>query len=105
MLEGGAANAPLGATVTIEIENRDVQNHAELPIGALLDDGTRTGVWVIDQQSSVVKFRDVNVERVGEENVIVTNVKPGEEIVALGAHLLKDGAQVRTSVGTKEAAN
>lgn len=105
VLEGGAANAPLGATVTIEIENRDVQNHAELPIGALLDDGTRTGVWVIDQQSSVVKFRDVNVERVGEENVVVTNVKPGEEVVALGAHLLKDGAQVRTSVGTKEVAN
>lgn len=70
-----------------------------------MDDGTRTGVWVIDQQSSVVKFRDVNVERVSEENVVVTNVKPGEEVVALGAHLLKDGAQVRTNVGTKEAAN
>ncbi|NTJ44738.1 efflux RND transporter periplasmic adaptor subunit [Agrobacterium larrymoorei] len=105
VLEGAAANAPLGATVTIEIENRDAQNHAELPIGALLDDGTRTGVWIIDQQASVVKFRDVKVERLSEENVVVTNVKPGEAVVALGAHLLKDGAPVRTGLETKEAAN
>lgn len=105
VLEGSAAAAPLGATVTIEITNRDAQDHAEIPIGALLDDGTRTGVWVIDRQSSVVKFRDVRVERMSEEKTVVTNVRAGEAVVALGAHLLKDGASVRTTAEKAQAAN
>lgn len=105
VLEGAAATAPLGATVAIEIESKEAQNHAELPIGALLDNGERTGVWVLDRQSSAVAFRGVKVERISEENVVVTNVKPGEEIVALGAHLLKDGAPVRASLGTKKASD
>lgn len=105
VLEGAAANAPLGATVTIRIDNVDAQTHAELPVGALIDDGSRTGVWVVDQQSSSVKFRDVKIERLSVEYMVVTNVRPGEVVVGLGAHLLKDGDQIRTSPDAKEAVN
>ncbi|MET0173379.1 MAG: efflux RND transporter periplasmic adaptor subunit [Agrobacterium vaccinii] len=102
VLEGAAANAPLGATVTIEVIKQGVQDHAELPLGALLDDGNRTGVWIFDQQASVVKFREVKVERLSEESVVVTNVEPGESVVAMGAHLLKDGTEVRAHRETQE---
>lgn len=104
VLQGDAAAAPLGATVTIKIPNRQAQAHAEVPVGALLDDGKRTGIWVVDQASSKVHFRDLKIERLGEENAIVSGLKPGEVVVALGAHLLVDGAQIRTRAEKAEAA-
>jgi len=104
VLQGGAAAAPLGATVTIKIPNKNAQSHAEVPVGAILDDGIRTGIWVVDEKSSAVHFRELKVERLGEEDAIVSGLKPGEAVVALGAHLLTDGATIRTSVEKAEAA-
>ncbi len=105
VLEGAAAAAPLGATVTVKIPNEDAQSHAEVPVGAIIDDGARSGVWVIDSKASTVHFREIKVERLGEEEAIVSGVKPGEDIIALGAHLLTDGASVRTTVEKAEAGN
>ena len=103
VLQGSASSSPLGATVTIRLENKAAQSHAEVPVGALLDDGVRTGVWVLNDQTSTVHFREVRVERIGEENVTVSDLPAGETVVALGAHLLKDGASVRTTVEKAEA--
>lgn len=105
VLEGAASSAPLGATVTISVQNKDEPANAEVPVGALLDDGRRTGVWIVNDQSSSVHFREVKVERIGEERAVVSNLKVGETIVALGAHLLQEGASVRTSTNKAEAAN
>lgn len=105
VLEAAAGSAALGATVTIRIANKDAQSHAEVPVGALLDNGALTGVWVIDAKSLSVHFRDVKIVRLGEENVIVSGVNTGEEVVALGAHLLTDGATVRINTEKAEAAN
>lgn len=105
VLHGSAAAAPLGATVTINLESNFSSDFAEVPLGAILDDGSRTGVWVFDGQTSTVRFRQVKVERLGEEKAIVSNVEPGETVVALGAHLLQDGASVRTEVEKAEVAN
>jgi len=104
VLQGDAATAPLGATVTIKIPNNEAQSHAEVPVGALLDDGKRTGIWVVDQTSSKVHFRDLKIERLGEEDAVVSGLKPGEVVVALGAHLLIDGATIRTGVEKAEVA-
>lgn len=105
VLQGAAADAPLGATVTIKIANKEALAHAEIPVGAILDDGNRTGAWVIDDKTSSVHFRPVKVERLSEDAAIVSGLKAGETVVALGAHLLTDGEKIRTSVEKAEAAN
>ncbi|PDT00896.1 efflux transporter periplasmic adaptor subunit [Rhizobium chutanense] len=105
VLDGAAAAAPLGATVTIRISNGGGQSHAAVPVGAVLDDGSRTGVWVFDEKSSTVRFRQVKIEQIGEEVAVVSSVMAGEPVVALGAHLLQDGASVRTKAEQVEAAN
>lgn len=105
VLDGDAAAAPLGATVTIEISSSGGQLHAMVPVGALLDDGNRTGVWVFDRESSTVRFRRVEIEQIGEESAVVSSLKVGEPVVALGAHLLRDGANVLTEVAQAGAAN
>ncbi|TDW20246.1 RND family efflux transporter MFP subunit [Rhizobium azibense] len=97
VLEGDAASAPLGSTVTIKIMDADRQSEVAVPVGAILDDGSRTGVWVVDSTSSSVKFTPIEVKRIGEETAFVTGVGVGQQVVALGAHLLENGAAVRVA--------
>ncbi|MEZ0214317.1 MAG: efflux RND transporter periplasmic adaptor subunit [Xanthobacteraceae bacterium] len=103
VLDGPAASAPLGSTVTITITNDARQSAVTVPIGAVLDDGARTGVWVVDRTSSSVRFVPVQIRRLGGEEATVTGVALGAEVVALGAHLLKDGAPVRVAARTEGA--
>lgn len=95
VLEGRAASAPLGSTVTIKILDADRQSEVAIPVGAILDDGSRTGVWVVNGTTSTVKFTPVKVRQIGEETAFVTGIGTGEQVVALGAHLLADGAAIR----------
>jgi len=97
VLEGEAAAASLGATVTIWLRSQANQPEVQVPLGALLDDGRKTGVWVLDSSTSTVHFRPVKLDRIANEIAVVSGVDSGEPVVALGAHLLHEGAQVRTT--------
>ncbi len=91
------ANAPLGATVTLSIEDAKTEGQAmQVPLASLYDAGKGPGVWRISAQPAKVTWTPVKVLSVGEDAVQVTGgVKPGEKIVALGAHLLHEGEAVR----------
>ncbi|NTG51547.1 efflux RND transporter periplasmic adaptor subunit [Agrobacterium rhizogenes] len=95
VLDGAAASAPLGSTVTIKITEADRQSEVAVPVGSILDDGNRTGVWVVDSGTSTVKFTTVEIKKIGEETAFVTGIEVGQQVVALGAHLLENGAPVR----------
>lgn len=98
VLGGEAAQAPLGATVTVSMAaTRGTGDASEVPLGALYDGGKSSGVWVLDTATSTVSFRTIEVHRLAEETAFVSGVGPGERIVALGAHLLHEGARVRTA--------
>lgn len=97
VLDGEAAAAPLGATVTIRLRVNGQHSDVEVPIGAVLDDGKRTGVWILDQGATTVRFAPVEIKRLGDETAVVAGIEVGQPIVALGAHLLTEGATVRTS--------
>ena len=92
------ANAPLGATVTVQVPKKDASDPEEVPIAAITDRGNGPGVWVFNQKTSTVSFQRVKVLRLsGEEAILSDGVRPGEQIVALGAHLLTDGQHVRVA--------
>jgi RND family efflux transporter MFP subunit len=95
VLEAEAARAPLGATVTVWVAINDVNTAAEVPLGALYDNGHATGVWVVNVTSSSVAFRPVQVRRLTEESAVVGGIRVGERVVALGSHLLHQGEAVR----------
>ncbi|MBC7857817.1 MAG: efflux RND transporter periplasmic adaptor subunit [Burkholderiaceae bacterium] len=101
VLDGALANAPLGATVTIQIPdaNAAAQGGWRVPIGALSDAGKGPGVWVIEGEPAKVSWRAVTVQRLGDDAARVAGqLKPGERVVALGTHLLREGEQVRVAV-------
>lgn len=93
---GAAASAPLGSTVTLRIGGTSTAGKATLqvPIGAILDEGKGAAVWVV--QGDQVRRQPVSVVQVQDGNAqVVGALGLGERIVALGAHLLSEGAQVR----------
>ncbi len=97
VFDGADSYAPLGATVTIQLPNRESRPEFEVPLGAVLDDGHRTGVWALDHTSSTVRFRPVRLVRVTSETAVISGLNSGEPIVSLGAHLLHEGTHVRTT--------
>lgn len=103
VLDGDAAAAPLGATVTITIAASGPATEMEVPLGAVLDDGSRTGIWRLDDTGSLVTFQPVRLVRVTGETAIVSGLEAGRTIVSLGAHLLREGQPVRPSTPIKAA--
>ena len=84
--------------MTVQVPKKDASDPEEVPIAAITDRGNGPGVWVFNQKTSTVSFQRVKVLRLSEEDAILSNgVQPGEQIVALGAHLLIDGQHVRVA--------
>ncbi len=101
VLDGEAAAAPLGATVTIRLASQAGQPEVQVPLGAVLDDGQKTGVWTLDSTTSTVRFRPVKLVRVSGETAVISGLSSGDPVVSLGAHLLRDGTRVRTAFGNR----
>lgn len=96
VLSGPAAQAPLGATVTLRLQDPRAAAAAQAPLGAIYDPGGGPGVWVVDPRTSTVSFRRIRLGGIGEETAaVVDGLRPGERFVALGAHLLRSGERVR----------
>jgi RND family efflux transporter MFP subunit len=97
VLEGPLANAPIGATVTLSIAEGATQTQAlQVPIAAVYDPGKGPGVWVIDGTPATVSWRAVEVLGLSDDSArIAGDLTAGEQVVALGAHLLRDGEEVR----------
>lgn len=96
VLEGAAANAPLGATVTVHLTGDARSNTLQIPASSIIDRGSGPGVWVLNQPTSTVSFQPVQVRQLDEELATVSgNLHQAQQIVALGVHLLHDGERVR----------
>lgn len=100
VLDGELSNAPLGTTVVIQIPDghSSGQDGLHVPIGALFDAGKGPGVWVIHDEPAKVSWRPVTVQRLEDDGAYVAGqIMQGDRIVALGAHLLREGEQVRVA--------
>jgi RND family efflux transporter MFP subunit len=101
VLEGANVSAPLGSTVTIDIAgSKGVLDALAVPIAAIHDPGQGPGVWVIAGTPAKVTWRAVQVLGLSDDSARVSGVlKAGEQVVALGAHLLHDGEEVLVQQG------
>lgn len=99
VLDGPAAQAPLGSTVTVALALPGSGAAIDVPLAAIHDAGKGPGVWIVraGKQPSVA-FRPVRIAALGDETArIVAGIRPGERIVAMGAHLLHQGQPVRVA--------
>lgn len=96
VLEGDLADAPLGSTVSVEIQSGRTTPTLQVPISALFDQGKGPGVWLVKGQEPQVTWRAVQVAGLsGESAVIAGGLAAGDRVVVLGAHLLREGEPVR----------
>jgi RND family efflux transporter MFP subunit len=106
ILSGGGEAAPLGATVTLRLQPKEAGAAAlTVPVGALRNEGGGYAVWIYNPATSAVTLRSVTVARLGEEAAdIASGLNRGDQVVALGAHLLKPGERViATPASVQEA--
>lgn len=96
VLEGSLADAPLGSTVSVQIRDGRDASALQVPIGALFDPGKGPGVWLVEGETPRVTWRAVQVAGLSDEAAwIVGDLRAGDRVVALGAHLLHEGEHVR----------
>ena len=96
MLAGRLADAPLGSTISIEISDGRSAQALRVPIGAIFDPGKGPGVWLVTGETPQVTWRAVHVAGLGDESAsVVGELEVGDRVVALGAHLLREGEHVR----------
>ncbi|WP_425221390.1 efflux RND transporter periplasmic adaptor subunit [Pseudomonas sp.] len=95
VLETAGEPLPIGSTVSIRLQDSQSTPQLRVPLGALLDQGHGTGVWVIDGDNRV-RFTPVEVARLGQEFALLSGgLEDGQRVVALGAHLLHEGDAVK----------
>ena len=95
VLEGEAARAPLGATVTVYLKDSERVGALSVPLGAIDDEGRGPGVWLLDRRSSSVSYRSVRFIRFDGERAIVSGeINIGDPIIAVGGHFLHEGQRV-----------
>src|SRR5437762_2370165 len=100
VLEAGLAEAPLGSTVSIEISDGRSAPALHVPLGAIFDSGEGPGGWLVEGDTPRVTWRAVRIAGLSSEAAsVVGNLKAGDRVVALGAHLLREGAHVRLAQG------
>jgi RND family efflux transporter MFP subunit len=101
VLDGRLANAPLGSTVSIEIQSGRATPALQIPISALFDQGKGPGVWLVKGQEGQgqglqATWRAVQVAGLSGESAAITGgLVAGDRVVVLGAHLLHEGEPVR----------
>jgi len=96
VLEGRLADAPLGSTISIQISDGRSAPTLHVPIGAIVDPGKGPGVWLVEGETPRVTWRAVHIASLSSEAAsVVGDLKAGDRVVALGAHLLHEGEQVR----------
>ena len=106
VLDGAAAQAPLGATVTVYLKDAGATDALSVPLGAIDDEGRGPGVWLLDRQSSSVSYRPVQlIQFEGERAIVSGAIHLGDPIIAVGGHFLHEGQRVHTSEARARGAN
>ena len=92
-----AESLPLGSTLNVQAPQLagSQSDVIKLPTSALRQEAKQTTVWVFDPQTSTVLSQVVQVATAeGNEVVIASGLKPGQQVVSAGVHVLSPGQKV-----------
>lgn len=105
VLEGPAASAPLGVTVSVDIaDSKAAPGAMKVPLAAVFDAGKGPGVWVVEGSPATARWRPIEIVSLSDEDAQVKGaLKQGERIVSLGAQLFHEGDVVRLANGQTAA--
>ena len=86
----------LGMTASLTLSKPEPGVLAEVPLGAIFQEGTRPAVWVVDKVSGAVELRPVTIARWRDDTALIASgVKDREIVATAGVHKLEPGQKVR----------
>jgi RND family efflux transporter MFP subunit len=86
----------LGMTATVFAPDVEGRRAIRVPLTAVLHQGPRALVWLVDPKSAQVSMRDVQLGSAQGSSVIVTGgLTGGETVVTAGVHMLHAGQKVK----------
>jgi membrane fusion protein, multidrug efflux system len=92
----GRLDARLGRTATVSLELPPQEQAIKLPLAAVLQQQGQTAVWILDPATMRVNPTPVRVAGAdGNAVVIAAGLRPGQEVVVAGVHVLTPGQKVR----------
>lgn len=95
----GANTARLGQTVTVRVEEARRDAVTRLPLSAVAEQGGKSVVWLLDPAAMTVKAQPVEVSGAdGNQVLVASGLKAGQEVVTAGVHVLTPGLKVRRYV-------
>ena len=94
---GAAVDAPrLGQSATVSFARRASADGTTVPAAAIVQRGGRPGVWVLATSHDRVRFRPVDIVRMGDGDVVVRGpLRDGDRVVTAGAHRLDSNLVVK----------
>ncbi len=103
--DAGKLDVRLGQSATVVLDLPQMAGIIKLPLAAVLQQGGKTSVWTLDGASMTVKPVPVQVGGAeGNEVVIAGGLKPGQEVVVAGVHVLNPGQKVKRYVPPRTTA-
>ncbi|MDJ0979123.1 MAG: efflux RND transporter periplasmic adaptor subunit [Erythrobacter sp.] len=90
-----------GMTATLFFESQvlfdpDVPDQMEVPLSAIMVEGDKRLVWVVEGPDKTLGQREVTIgDEVGEMMRVTSGLKAGETIVSAGGNYLREGDRVR----------
>jgi RND family efflux transporter MFP subunit len=92
----GGAEARLGQTASVSIEQPKLAGVTKLPLSAVMEQQGGTAVWVVDKATMTVKRQTIQVGGAEGNSVVVTGgLSPGQTVVTAGVHVLTPGLKVK----------
>lgn len=91
-----AADVRLGQTATVAFPLAQRDAVTRLPLAAVVEQGGKSVVWLLDAATMTVKPQPVQVAGADGNQVLVGGgVQPGQEVVTAGVHVLTAGMKVK----------
>jgi len=101
----GKAAVRLGQTASVRVDGPTVAGVIRLPLTAVADAKGQTVVWLLDRGLMTVRSQPVQVAGADGNTVVIRQgVKPGDEVVVAGTHVLTPGLKVKPFVEVAAAA-
>ena len=93
------ADVRLGQTATVAFPLAQRDAVTRLPLAAVVEQGGKSVVWLLDAATMTVKPQPVQVAGADGNQVLVGGgVQPGQEVVTAGVHVLTAGMKVKRYV-------
>jgi RND family efflux transporter MFP subunit len=89
----------LGSTITAKL-SQGYDPVLRVPASAVLKEGDKSFVWVVDPAASTVSLHRVDLSEDEADNRVTGGLSAGARIVTAGIHSLKQGQQVRIEQDT-----